>query len=380
MPKTDGSPEAAKLMGAISYAWNRFGCAICGHIPGESAPSGFRIELHHIVPRAPGASVERYGRDDSFENLMGLCGELTPNRCHWRVTNNKIKIAYEDAVRGYTWTDTATGESDICRFVDGELLRESGLVDGIMEIVEAQEPAMDVGGLETWAAAVERIPAPHELPEEAQVMARGLEGAKERFVIAQGLWQRAQKDLLTICLIIQQAIANRDWWQLEFDTMEQWADAIGISAPMISKMRSVSRVFGTSWMQLPDVDRAELTVDRLYYAARLVETGYYPEPKEALHEAVAQPQRYIYAEWHHRRKELVKTHQGQPTHECPVCGQVHVIRDAIAATPSEVLRNMEGPAESLVTPPEPAIRAQDEGLPDQWVRRQAFAGKRPGGA
>src|SRR4051794_30594744 len=102
-------------LGALSDAWQRFGCAICGHVVERKAESGFYIELHHVVPRSQGGG-------DEPENLMGLCGELLPQKCHWRVTTNRLKISWEEVVDGYIWTDTRTGEEGLCRSLSQETI------------------------------------------------------------------------------------------------------------------------------------------------------------------------------------------------------------------------------------------------------------------
>src|SRR5262245_28532658 len=95
LPQAQGGQTS---LAALSDAWGRFGCAICSHVPSVFAQPGARIELHHILPRSQG------GTDDP-DNLMGLCGELCPEKCHWKVTNEIIKIRWAENINGWVALD-----------------------------------------------------------------------------------------------------------------------------------------------------------------------------------------------------------------------------------------------------------------------------------
>ena len=68
-------------------------------------------------------------------------------------------------------------------------------------------------------------------------------------------------------------------------------------------------------------EQADLTVDRLYFAKQLLDFGRYEDREEALHAAVATPQRYLWQEW----KRAKGATFGETQHRCPDCGFLHHI-------------------------------------------------------
>ncbi len=290
----------AELMREIHAAWQEFGCALCGYVAYVGAAEGWGVEVHHIVPRSQGGP-------DSWENTIGLCGELVPQKCHWKVTTNQIKLAVVDEV-GLVWTDTRSGEEGICRELSEESSDIRRLVGGAKPLAEAPIPS-------------KKLPVPSEwVPDLVKLKAEGEAGAVERFQVCQALIRRAERDLLTLAILVQEVASTKEWALLGYESIGDYADAAGISAPTLSKLRFVGKTFLGEWESLPEADRTDLSLDRLYYAGQLLKLGAYPDSRFALSEAVAKPQRYLYQELKDAR------HGDAVMHECPDCGASHWIK------------------------------------------------------
>lgn len=296
--KTPPPDREPSLLREIHEAWQPFGCSICGHRPAPGAPSGAQIEVHHLLSRAQGG-------DDSWENTLGLCGELCPQKCHWRVTTNRLSIDFVVDV-GWCWTDRETGEEGVCRNIGREVRGEV--------IGPDTQAALDKLTMEHQrgpAIAVDRLPDIAKLPGRA--------GCEERFLIMQTLWRRLQADFLVVTLLVHKARVDKEWAVLGFETWKEYGEAIGIASPTLSKMLYVAKRFRGNWVTLSEADRADLTMDRLYYAGKLLDLGEYDDEEDALHSAVATPQRYIWEAY----LAANAAKYGDTQHRCPDCGFLH---------------------------------------------------------
>jgi len=290
-------PESYTLT-QLSDAWQRFGCAICSHVPSRFALEGSRIELHHILSRAQG------GTDDA-ENLMGLCGELTDERCHWKVTTNRLHISWSENAKSWIWQTADESTLGFCRPLDVTLIDEVGMSDAL---VLSRQP---LGAAHGITAEV-----PEQWMPEGTALGTGPQAAQSRFLTARELHTTVERGWLQLSLVLQYGMAHRDHLTLGFRTIGEWADAIGISKPAMSKLRMVSRTFQGSWLALPKQDQEALSMEGLYLAARMVKLGRWT-PEQALSEAVAHPVGYLW-----------RVHEDQRDDRdefctCPTCGKRH---------------------------------------------------------
>lgn len=297
-------PAAVKdpaLLREIHEAYQSFGCSLCGYIPRSGAVSGWQVEVHHIIGR-------RHG-DDSWENSLGLCGELTPNKCHWRKTTNRITIAFVVGA-GWVATDAVTGDETVLR----QLSEES------------QDIQRSLGGVRSQPQApvpVEALVPARDAPDLEKLRMTGEAGAVERFQMIQQLMRRAENDFLAACLLVADVAKSREWAIVGYSSMKEYAEAARIPQPTLSKMLKVSKVFRGRWQELSHRDQQELSIDKLYYAGKLLTLGAYSSDMDALHSAVAVPQRYLYQQYMEKRLEG----QNATLHECPTCGRVHLVKE-----------------------------------------------------
>jgi hypothetical protein len=284
----------------LSDAWQRFGCAICSHTPTRFANEGSRIELHHILSRGQGGT-------DEPENLMGLCGELTDEKCHWKVTTNRVKISWSENAHSWIWQTADESTIGFCRPLDRSLISDAGMENQLV-LSRAPTPAPGTFGI-TAEVPVEWMP-------EGTDLGIGAISAQSRFMTARELHTQVERGWLALSLILQYGMAHRDHLQLGFRTVGEWADAIGISKPSMSKLRMVSRTFQGSWQALPKEDQAALSMEGLYLAARMVKLGKW-DAEQALREAVAHPVQYLW--------KIHKDAAGAEIHwcQCPECGANH---------------------------------------------------------
>ncbi len=279
----------------LSDAWQRFGCAICGTTVQTRSEQGWREELHHIIPRARGGG-------DEPENLMGLCGELLPNKCHWKVTNNIIKISWDEYLGSWIWTDTRSGEEGICRTLTADVIKDLNLDRRLPETaVLPQNSATSI--------PAEYLPSP--LHAEAGVLP-----AQERFHAITELVVRAERTMMALALLVQAAISLEDHSVLGFEDVNAWSEAAGISKGSLSKLRTVARQFQGRWIDLPEQDRNNISFEGLYYAARMVRMGVW-DAEQALHEAVAKTATQLW-------QECRDAQNADRIHcVCPTCGVAH---------------------------------------------------------
>ena len=282
-------------LAALSNAWQRFGCAVCATTVATSAEQGWRIELHHITPRSRGGG-------DEAENLMGLCGELLPNKCHWRVTTNRVKIAWDEYLGGWVWTEPETGGEGLCRTLSASVIDDLDLGRDLPDTTLVKKS-------QATTIPAEYLPSP--LHAEA-----GLVPAKERFSAITELVVRAERTWLALALLVQAAASLDDFRVLGFEDIHAWAEAAGISKSTLSKLRTVAVQFEGRWLDLPEQDRNNLSFEGLYYAARMIRMGQW-DTEQALHEAVAKSATMLWQEV----RDIQKA--GRVECVCPVCETKH---------------------------------------------------------
>jgi hypothetical protein len=299
-PATTDGRDLAEL----SLQWQSFGCAICGQVARPNADSGWRIELHHTTNRSQG------GHDSP---LLGLCGELLPNKCHWRVTTNRLRIEWRDPV-GWCWLGEG-GETGLIRPMNISLAAETGLDRVLTAPIELRKdrPFTKRKVPDDRAEAIAR-----DLGYEPEdLLSAGVEGAERRFNMARELNHTAERAWMEMAVVIQKGMQKGDAHTLGFEDYKQWGDAIGISATLMSKLRTIGRHFAGTWELLPDAQKAELSMEGLYIAARMVKLGRWTE-EEALNEAVAQP---VHRLWHEYKLGEEEARGKRDHHACPLCGQ-----------------------------------------------------------
>ena len=303
-PGTDGGRDLEEL----SLAWQTFGCAVCGQVARVNADSGWRIELHHTKNRSQG------GHDSP---LLGLCGEMLPNKCHWRVTTNRLRLDDHPSV-GWLWTDTRSGETGLCRVLNLSLAAETGLDRVLTAPVEMRKdrPFTRRAVSDDRAA---KIALDHGF-DPGDLTAPGLKGAESRFRMARELNNTAERAWMAMAVVIQKGMQMGDAKTLGFEDYQQWGDAIGVSTTVMSKLRTIGRHFAGKWELLPDADKAELSMEGLYIAARMVKLGRWTE-EQALNEAVAQP---VHRLWHEYKLGEEEARGERDHHACPLCGQWHL--------------------------------------------------------
>lgn len=305
--RLDGGDRLAEL----SRAWQSFGCAVCGQVARPGADSGWSIELHHTTNRSQG------GHDSP---LLGLCGELLPNKCHWRVTVNRLRL--EESAAGWVWIDQQSGETGLCRVLDLELAAETGL-----------ERALTRPDSEVKDRVWKRRPVPLERAENiareegidvSEIVSGGVAGAEARFNVARELNHRAQRAWMSLAIVIQKAMQMNDPSLLGFGTQEEWADAIGIDTATFSKLKLIGMQFAGAWEPLSEADKRNLSLEGLYIAARMMKLGHWSE-SQALSEAVAQPVHKLYRSYRETLETGEKPHTVE-SHACPECGRWHSVQ------------------------------------------------------
>lgn len=263
-------------MNELKEAWRVFGCAVCGRtVPEEGAGSGFDLEMHHTVNRSQGGH-------GSLQ--IGLCGGLTPNRCHQRVTENRLAIVLEDVdgaiewpgaeaawVQGPAWVDLDTGEVGTLRLLNG-------------------------------------------LVEPSQAVSLVQQVATKRLRDISGLAGRVERDLRAIALLLLESWEARDHAVLGCG-WDEYLDQAGLSPAQGSRLLTTAQVFRGRWLERSEEELAALPATKLYQAAlRVKHDGV--DVDSALSEAVATP-----------TAQLIAKRRGEETTErckceCPECGRV----------------------------------------------------------
>jgi hypothetical protein len=141
-----------------------------------------------------------------------------------------------------------------------------------------------------------------------------------RFAAIRQCIRTAQNSLLNASVLLAHAFEAEEWRTLGFASFTAYTGELEIRQSAASKMVRVGRRFAENgrplWWSLPAHDQAELSIERLYLAARRVEAGQC-SVGEAIHDAVAHPPR-----WH---RALLRG--DEPLDErpcvCPECGTQH---------------------------------------------------------
>jgi hypothetical protein len=279
----------APLMHELKELWREFGCAICGRGTDEAPPEGFDVELHHVVSRGQGGP-------DAAWNVVGLCGGLTENRCHQKVTEHVYEIRRND--QGIlVWRDRRAG---------GQLWKSLRFIPQFSQIppaggsdasaVDDTPPGVDVAEPEPYsdapgvsedpsrversavvtvpAAAAERQPSPEDSPEERASQIR------ERVT-------RSKRLLMEAAILLRHAYERGDHAALGVTWVDYYS-SIGLERSNVSKMLQAAKVLGAEWQQLTPKAREHVSVESLYQASRLVTEADWA-PDAAIDAAVANP-------------------------------------------------------------------------------------------
>lgn len=276
IPKPQGRHHDPELLGELKDAWREFGCAICGSSVGEAPPGGYDVELHHLTKQ----------RHDYAWAIVGLCGGLTENRCHQKVTENVYEIRRND--QGIlVWRDRRAGGQlwKSLRFITKySQIPPAGGSDG--SAVDDTPPGVDVAEPEPYsdapgvsedpsrversavvtvpAAAAERQPSPDDSPE--------LRAAQIRDRVT-----RSTRLLMEAAILLRHAYERQDFQALGVSWTDYYT-SIGLERSNVSKMLQAARVLGGHWQELTPAAREHVSIEQLYQASRLVtETGWTPE-------------------------------------------------------------------------------------------------------
>lgn len=252
----------------LSAQWQSWGCAICGQTTAEDADEGWRIELHHIENRSQGGEW-------AYENIVGLCGDLLPRKCHWNVTTKRVELVRNVLGWAYQWVDLRTGETGLLR----RLPRAEA---GTTIVLEAEEPM----GMRTT-------------PES-------------RFQWLRRTIGRTRRQMILVALELQRAYAAGDYQVLGVDWPTYYGN-LGLSRSQVSKMLAVANAFGSRPLDLSEHEQQELSLTRLYLGKRLIDGG--ADPEDALADVV-----------HHPTEQLVAKLKGDEPADrhpctCPDCGK-----------------------------------------------------------
>lgn len=305
-----------ELMRALKPLWREHGCGVCGRTVTDEVPAGMDIELAHFERRS------KLGPDEAA-NIIGLCGELTECKAHARFDRYTLTIKRNES-GGFVWMDTSPGghvwqpismPPEVQAMIDeaepgGWNVSHETVVDEPVAAVVSDEPP-PVGDPALTSTAPSDKHTGDLVPAAALSPADSVAG--QRYAQIGLLLRRSRQDSLVAALNLHQAYQNQEWEQLGIS----WSDYYGglsLEKSTVSKMLRVGQVFNGAWLTLPEADQAELSVERLYLAARLADRDQLT-PSAALAEAVANP-----------THQLVSQLKGdEPTdrcqhHVCPDCG------------------------------------------------------------
>jgi hypothetical protein len=281
------------LMRDLHEQWAETGCAICSYEPSPDAPDGFRLEMHHVIPRSQGGP-------DAPWNLVALCGGLTENRCHQRVTEHVYEIARNDAGI-LVWRDRRAGgqlwkrlrfTAKYSQLVPPENPPAGGS-DG--SAVDDTPPGVDVAEPEPYsdapgvsedpsrversavvtvpAAAAERQPSPEDSPEERASQIR------ERVTAAKRLTMEA-------AILLNHAALRNDHVALGV-SWKDFYSSLGLERSTVSKMIAAARALGEEWTALTPTAREHVSLEAAYQGALLVKAGW--TAGDAIDAVVANP-------------------------------------------------------------------------------------------
>jgi hypothetical protein len=142
----------------------------------------------------------------------------------------------------------------------------------------------------------------------------------DRFEAIRSRVRTAQKALIEASVLLAQAYDLEEWRALGFSSFTAYAAELEIQQSVASKMVRIGRTFSEHgrplWHALSARDQAELSIERLYLAARRAEAGDCTA-NEALHDAVAHP-----PAWHRAMLDGREPLDARPC-VCPKCGTRH---------------------------------------------------------
>lgn len=277
----DGGPD----LGAISQAWQEWGCACCGVTAEPGAELGYRIEVHHTSHHA-----SQGGKRDTVADTLGLCGAFQ-NDCHGK---------YHRGLIMFTTNDDGTRE---WRERNGDVLAEWRAVRELpADWIPQPGPP--------WEE-----PDPEDSTEVSLAKPRLTSEQKpaERHASITALLRQSETTRLAATALLLYAYENRDYEALGLS----WPDyymGCGLQKTTVSKMLSVGRTYRAAWMNLPADQLNELTLERLYEASHFVASGQMTV-EEALDEAVANPAYQL------RAKRNGSEPSEQCSCRCPKCGR-----------------------------------------------------------
>jgi len=186
--------------------------------------------------------------------------------------------------------DSAGGESPLPAVVDDLVVTSTGATSAGVDVLTDLVPA--AGGGETQDVEI----PPAVVLERLDSGPRAAGGAphEQRYTALRGLVRRSERDRLAAAMLLWEAREQRDHEHLD-QTWPEYVSGAGLSKSAASKMLKAADVFRGQWLQLAQVDQADLNLERVYLASRLVtEQGL--ATMAALHEAVANPSHQLVAQ------------------------------------------------------------------------------------
>jgi hypothetical protein len=154
--------------------------------------------------------------------------------------------------------------------------------------------------------------------------------AAERIKLIRDCLRAAERIHLIVCDLLADAYLHADWIDLGLASFSDYTMGLGLSQSQASKMLKIGRCFPAEMREtLPEVDADELSVERLYAAARLVEQGRF-SAEDALQEAKVHPAEHLVAMLNGSEPS-----DARPV-ECPYCGSSHLCYQAPVIGKGEV--------------------------------------------
>lgn len=270
MPADPKSPPRTKnpeLLAELHDLWAEFGCAICGRPTDPTPPDGFAVELHHVIPRGQGGP-------DAPWNIVGLCGGLTENRCHQRVTEHEYEITRNE--QGYlVWRDRRAGGLlwQAIRFIpaysqlvpNGSPAGSSAETPGTVDPPPAEadrdtapiaaDPPQDGASLALEPAG-DAPPSPDDPPELRASQIRDRVTASKRL-------------MMEAAILLQNASERQDHVKLGVSWADYYA-SLGLERATVSRMLTAARTLGDEWMGLSTAAREHVGLESAYQGALLV--------------------------------------------------------------------------------------------------------------
>ncbi len=285
-----------ELMRELHDVWTEeTGCAICSYMPSPEAGPGWALELHHVQPRSQGGP-------DAAWNIIALCGGLTENRCHQRVTEHVYEVQRNEQgflvwrdrrAGGQLWapvrftpkysqlppespagaTDVSNGEAPPTTFEPAATPDDSTAPPSGSS---SDYPPQGHHTPETVAleSAVSGAPSPDDPPEVRAAQIR------ERVTTTKRL-------LMEAAILLRYAYERDDHAALGVSWVDYYG-SLGLESSNVSKMLAAARVLGDEWQGLTASAREHVSVEQLYQASLLVTRNEW-SPASAIDAAVSNP-------------------------------------------------------------------------------------------